>query len=157
MKKANSQIIISVLGVLLISIIGVFLYFNQTGSTPETTPETSKNTEIADPKVMTSDQYVNYTPEVLANSTGRRVLFFYANWCPTCQPIDKELKMTNKLPEDVTVFKVNYNDSDTDENEDALAKKHNITYQHTFVIIDENGEPLTTWNGDGLSRILEEI
>src|SRR5687768_3143081 len=61
-------------------------------------------------------QYVPHTKNALNNVNGRRVvLFFYANWCPTCKPVDEVLtKSLSKLPEDVVVIRVNYNDSETD-------------------------------------------
>ena len=85
------------------------------------------------------------------------VLYFYANWCPTCRPVDAELQSrSSEIPEDIVVVRVNYNDSDTDTDEEALAKEHNITYQHTFVIL-ENGEEVTRWNGGGLAELISRV
>ena len=54
-------------------------------------------------------------------------------------------------------FRVNYNDSDTDENERNLAREFGITYQHTKVII-VNGEQslksLENWDKD---KYIEEL
>ncbi len=54
------------------------------------------------------------------------------------------------------IVRVNYNDTETDANEEALADEHGITYQHTFVLI-ENGQQVKKWNGGGLAKLLSEI
>lgn len=106
-----------------------------------------------------SGTYTPFTPEVLASSTEtRRVLFFYANWCPTCKPADESFaQKTAQLPPDVTVIRVNYNDNQTDQAEKDLAKKYGVTYQHTFVQIDANGNEVTKWNGGHLEELLQNI
>ena len=92
------------------------------------------------------------------NKDSRRVLFFFANWCPTCKIADESLKENaDRIPKDVEIIKVNYNDSDTDNSEEELARKYGITYQHTFVQIDENGNEVTKWNGGGIDELLSNI
>lgn len=110
-------------------------------------------------KNESSPRYIEYSKSALdSNSSRRRVLFFYANWCPTCRPTDENLKDNlNKIPEDVTVIRVNYNDTDTDQEEKDLAKKYAVTYQHTFVQIDENGREVTKWNGGKIDELLKNI
>lgn len=104
-------------------------------------------------------RYIPYSASVLERSAGdRRVLFFYASWCPTCRPADADFtKNETKIPEDVTLIRVNYKDPETDQEEKALAQKYGITYQHTFVQIDETGKEITTWNGGQLKELLEHI
>lgn len=104
-------------------------------------------------------RYVEYSKEVLSAAAGtRRVIFFYANWCPTCRPTDVNFKENlAKIPEDVTVVRVNYNDTDTDQEEKDLATKYGVTYQHTFVQIDRNGEVVTRWNGGQIDELLSKI
>lgn len=103
--------------------------------------------------------YVEHSPGVVESASNtRRVLFFYANWCPTCQPSDADFRNNEAdIPSDVTVIRVNYNDDDTDDAEEALANKYNVSYQHTFVQIDSNGNEVTTWNGGDLSDLLSRI
>ncbi len=103
--------------------------------------------------------YSQFSPELLANSVStRRVLFFFANWCPTCQPADKSFSENNaKIPADVTVIRVNYNDTETDQAEKDLAKKYGITYQHTFVQIDASGEEIAKWNGGQIDELLSNL
>lgn len=108
---------------------------------------------------ISSSGYLPYTPDVLTNSsTSRRVLFFYASWCPTCIPANADFeKNASMLPSDVTVIRVNYNDPDTDSDEKALAAKYGITYQHTYVQIDNNGGVITKWNGGATKELLANI
>lgn len=88
----------------------------------------------------------------------RRVLFFFANWCPTCKAADKSLKSNEaRIPKDVEIVKVNYNDSETDADEEALANRYGITYQHTFVQIDKDGNEVTKWNGGGFDELINNI
>lgn len=103
-----------------------------------------------------SGAYLPYTDSVLAETQGtNRVLYFYASWCPTCRPVDKEISdQAANLPSGLTIIRVNYNDPDTDDSERALAARYNITYQHTFVHIDGSGDEISQWNGGGLSTIL---
>ena len=104
-------------------------------------------------------RYVEYSKAALDQAAGnRRVLFFYANWCPTCRPTDVDLSANkSKIPEDVTVIRVNYNDPETDQEEKDLARKYDITYQHTFVQIDSQGKEVTKWNGGKTDELLAKI
>lgn len=106
-----------------------------------------------------SSRYIEYSKEILDQSLdNRRVLFFYANWCPTCRPADASFKENeNKIPEDVTLIRVNYNDTDTDQNEKDLAEQFGITYQHTFVQIDSEGNEVTKWNGGQIDELLANL
>lgn len=103
-----------------------------------------------------SGQYVAYSPEIFAQTkAGRRVLFFYANWCSTCRPADADfVSNANQLPAGVAVIRVNYNDNETDANEKELANRYGITYQHTFVQIDSDGQEVIKWKG-GQSEALQ--
>lgn len=106
--------------------------------------------------MMKKGAYIPFRETVLADTKDtKRVLFFYANWCPTCRPVNIELEENEaKIPEGVSVIRVNYNDTDTDQVEKDLAKQYGVTYQHTFVLIDENDHELKQWNGGGLDEIV---
>lgn len=106
-----------------------------------------------------SAKYLEFSRQnMVQNASVRKVLFFYANWCPTCKPADQDLRENiQKLPSDVVVIRVNYNDDQTDESEKELAKKYKVTYQHTFVQIDQNGEVVTKWNGEGAEKLLSNL
>ncbi len=103
--------------------------------------------------------YVPYSNDSFTQSAStRRILFFYASWCPTCVPADSDFtKNVAMLPTDVTLIRVNYNDSDTNADEKALAIKYGITYQHTYVQIDAQGNEVAKWNGGATKELLDKI
>ncbi len=88
------------------------------------------------------------------------VLYFYANWCPTCKeevanalyPAFNDMNAKN-----VVAFRVNYNDNETDDSEKELAREFGVAYQHTKVFV-KNGERVLkspeSWNKD---RYFSEI
>lgn len=113
----------------------------------------------ADDTMLADSRYVEYSTGALEKAaTNRRVIFFYASWCPTCAPADASFTQNvRKIPEDLVVVRVNYNDPDTDQEEKDLAKKYGITYQHTFVQIDSTGKEVTKWNGGQIDELLSNI
>lgn len=72
------------------------------------------------------------------------VLFFYAAWCPFCRAADADFKANaSRIPAGVTVLKVDY------DNSTELKTKYGVTYQHTFVQIDNDENQVTKWlSGD---------
>lgn len=112
-----------------------------------------------DASMDTEGRYVFHTDGILDQFVSpKKVLFFYASWCPTCRPVDADLRsQQEKLPKDVMVIRVNYNDPDTNDEEKQLARKYGITYQHTFVYIDAQGKEVKKWNGGGIDEILENV
>lgn len=93
-------------------------------------------------------------------SEGKTILlYFYANWCPLCKEEQVEtISAFNELSfPNFIGFRVNYKDSDTDKNEEELAKEFGISYQHTKVII-KNGERILkapdSWDKE---RYIQEI
>jgi thiol:disulfide interchange protein len=57
------------------------------------------------------------------------VLFFHANWCPTCKAFEKTV-LTEVIPENIVIMKVDF------DTEAELRKKYNILSQTSFVIVD---------------------
>lgn len=165
--------LIVVLGVIGVGAAGWFIQSQVTGSgtqdmMPAPTPDSMMQPTsdaatmpktVQEAMMPTTNRYVVFTPQALPDaSTTRRVLFFYANWCPTCQPADADItKNTVQIPPDVTIIRVNYNDTETDQAEKDLAKKYGVTYQHTFVQIDAAGNEIAKWNGGGLNEILQKV
>ncbi len=156
----------SILVTLIVISVGIGAYYYANNSPTETkivTEEVLPNTKTAKTDVATMAgqpaRYLEYSQQVLSdNSASRRILFFYATWCPSCKIANADFEQNaNKIPQDTVVIRVNYNDQDVDQYEKELAKKHGITYQHTFVQIDENGESITKWNGGGMQELLDNI
>ena len=76
------------------------------------------------------------------------VLFFHAPWCPFCKAANTEfLARASEIPSGVTLLKTDY-DSNTE-----LKQKYGVTYQHTFVQIDNDGNSVSKWNGGDIDNL----
>lgn len=86
--------------------------------------------------------YTDYDESLLANAdNGDVVLFFKANWCPTCRALDEAiLDDEDQIPSDLTILILDY------DNSTELKQKYGVTYQHTLVQVDSNGEELKQWS-----------
>jgi len=82
---------------------------------------------------------------------GPVVLFFHATWCPTCKEAMMDLVTRKSDLGDVTVVIVDYDKYKSEK------RKYGITYQHTFVQIDEKGKVLAQWSGGGVDEILSHV
>jgi len=125
----------------------------------DTLVEIERDEKVADLGNQTEDdRYIEYRDQDISSIDGKRVLYFYANWCPTCRLADPDLKKRQfEFPDGVVVIRVNYNDSDTSATEKALAKAYGITYQHIFVQIDASGNEIAKWNGGDTDELLIKI
>jgi thioredoxin 1 len=104
------------------------------------------NTALAE-----TGSYVDYSESAYQEALGtRRVLFFHAAWCPTCKTANAEFAQ-GSIPEGVTLLKTDY------DIYDELKKKYGITYQHTFVEVDEDGNEIQKWSGGGIEELRERI
>jgi len=106
---------------------------NDTGS-----PASSNETTTAQ-----SGTYTAYTETALAMSdTEHTVVFFHADWCPTCRATDAALQAElDAIPSNLTILKADY-DTETD-----LRAEYGVTLQHSFALINSDGELVRTWNG----------
>lgn len=89
-------------------------------------------------------QYVDYEAGAVsaAATKGDAVLFFHAPWCPTCKTLNDDLEASrDDIPEGLSIFKTDY-DTSTE-----LKKKYGVTYQHTLVQVDSEGNMITKWSG----------
>ncbi len=106
--------------------------------------KTKLNQEIAiveeKEMIKKSGMFIEYSAEKVAATSGNKVLFFHANWCPSCITAAKNLS-ADSIPEGLNVFKVDY-DSSAD-----LKVKYGVVSQHTFVQIDDNGTMVKRWFG----------
>lgn len=136
--------------VVLITVVVIGLVFLLTKTN---TPIPNNPGPAASLEQTSNDQYVPYSAEAVAAATDKRkLLYFHANWCPTCRVTNQDiLKNSQKLPKDFVIFKTDY------DTETTLKQKYNITYQHTFVLIDNQGNELKQWNGGGVDEINQQI
>ena len=173
----NPKIIIASFLVLIVFVFGAYIVLqnniaskNMVKSDEMSTDKDLMNKDKKDETMMKDDsekmdskmqksRYIEYDQTALVNNVDkRRVLFFYANWCPTCRPADVSFKTNaNKIPEDAILIRVNYKDDNTDQQEKDLADLYGITYQHTFVQIDEKGKEIAKWNGGQIDEFLANI
>lgn len=88
------------------------------------------------------------------------VLYFYANWCPICkeETANALFPAFNGLTTDKVIgFRVNFKDSDTDKDEENLAREYGIPYQHTKVFVKNGKQILKAPDGWDKARYTTEI
>ncbi len=105
--------------------------------------------------MMKVGSYESYSPEKVARASVNNnvVLFFRASWCPTCRAVDADIRNNlSKIPENLTILDVNY------DNSTVLKQKYGVTYQHTFVQVDKDGNLIKKWSGSPtLSLLVSEV
>lgn len=106
------------------------------------------------PAMMSSGGKVMFTSleeaQTLA-AAGPTVLFFNADWCPLCRTDMRQIDERLTELGNITVVVVDY-----DRNA-KLRKKYGVTYQHTYVQINDDGQKLALWNGGGVDGILSNV
>jgi thiol-disulfide isomerase/thioredoxin len=90
------------------------------------------------------------TAEALA-AKGPVVLFFAADWCPSCQADLRDLNANGARLGKTMVVVVDYDHSA------ELKAKYGITAQDSFVRMDAMGAKLAIWNGGGVDGILRHV
>ena len=105
--------------------------------------------------MMKAGSYEAYSGDkvMMASATHDVVLFFRASWCPTCIAVDKDIKANlGKIPSSLTILDVDY------DNSKDLKQKYGVTYQHTFVQVDKDGNMIKKWSGSPtLSALVSEV
>jgi len=89
----------------------------------------------------------------MASATHDIVLFFKASWCPSCRAVDADIKANSKnIPSNLTILEVDYDKSA------FLKQKYGVTYQHTFVKVDAQGNLIKKWSGSPtLSALVSQV
>jgi thiol-disulfide isomerase/thioredoxin len=124
-----------------------------TESAPESEPEATEaaTPDEAEEAVATEGSWIDRNSYEADPATyhdaGDVVLFFSASWCPPCRATVENLD-ADGTPAGLTVVRVDY------DNSSELKKKYGVTYQHTFVQVDDSGAQLTKFTG---SRSGDEI
>lgn len=100
--------------------------------------ETEANSEAA---------YLAYSEGVIGNGEPS-LLFFHAAWCPNCRVADRDLaSIYTSGNAKINTYKVDY-DTATE-----LKERYGVTYQHTFVLIDGQGQPIRTVQGANATQL----
>lgn len=123
--------------------------------TPPAIPEPPKDITPSDtPKAIAEGGvYLPYTSTAVAQAKGQVVLFFHANWCPTCIAVHKDIEANIKtIPTDLTILKTSYDD------EKELKELYGVTAQHTFVQVDNTGKLIKKWRGGStLTEVVSQV
>lgn len=79
---------------------------------------------------------------------GKTVVFFYAGWCPNCRATVTELnaRWTEVNPE-LTLVIADY------DKEKVLKTRYGVTYQDTFVLLDDKAKGVKSWNSGGVDGL----
>lgn len=104
--------------------------------------------------IQTEDlwQYLEYSDSRLKSAKEEfKVLFFHANWCPTCTAFEAKV-LSEEIPENIKILKVDF---DTNS---ELRKKYNILTQTSFVLVDNDGTLLKRWVwGQNIDDVVEQL
>ncbi|HAK46214.1 MAG TPA: hypothetical protein DCO79_09905 [Spirochaeta sp.] len=115
------------------------------GGQPEPAPMMSAEADT--PMV----EFINSGHAMMLAESKPTVLFFNASWCPSCKSAVRDFEKNMDDLAGINLVLVDY------DNSDDLQKKYGVTYQHTFVQIDSEGESLVKWNGGDIKELLEKI
>lgn len=126
--------------------------------------ETTKKIEGYQGNVLAGNRayYIEYNRADYerAISDGKIIfLDFYANWCPLCRTQEPEIyEVFDNLDNDKVIgFRVNYNDSDTDQDEKEFARGLAVTYQDTKIILKDGQEAFRASEFITREQLLTEI
>lgn len=169
MTKRNIIIIISL--VTILSIAGFLILKKspnqntpQVPNTPISTTENNQLTSKYKGKILAGNNspYLEFNLEDYQNAQREGkiiILNFYANWCPICRAEAPEWQNAfNELnDENIVGFRINFNDSDTDDSEKNVAKQFGVTYQHTKVILQSDKKLLQETVQWDKEKIVEEL
>lgn len=113
----------------------------------------SEEPSVAATEIQDSGSYAPYTAASFEEAKGQmRVYFFHAGWCPTCRAADSAFRARrSEIPPNVALFKIDY-DYAVD-----LRKQYGVTYQHTFVLVDDQGELVKRWAGGDVSALIQNV
>lgn len=174
----NSKLILTLGLVLVILVLGLSYFFFAKNSKEEVMTKTniteSKETVIDKDKTMTKTgflgnviagtktPYVSFTQKDYEKAImDGKIIFldFYANWCPICRAEAPEIEagfdsLDNK---NIVGFRVNFKDSETDEDENRLAKEFEIPYQHTKVILQNKKVLLKDGDSWDRNKLIDEL
>jgi thiol-disulfide isomerase/thioredoxin len=105
----------------------------------------------ANPAPSTAGTFEAYSPEKLALANGGTVvLFFHANWCPSCRGLENDLNAKlSQIPSNTHILKLDY------DTETELKKQYGVIRQHTLVVVDADGTELKKLTG--LTNTLDQV
>lgn len=142
----NKKVLFLIIGIILLVGLTLTYVFVTTKKGPVASNAVISSNKNVDTKsnsasVANNSQpgiYKDYSEEAVASTSGAKLLFFHAPWCPQCRAVDASIK-SDGVPSGVTIFKVDY---DTNQ---SLRQKYGVTIQTTFVKIDNRGNKISSY------------
>ena len=106
---------------------------NETGNSNETQPD-----PVDDSSEAEAGLYLDYSSADFNEYANKeRWLFFHANWCPLCVNLEEDiLAHLSDIPDDVVIFKVDF------DNSDDLRNRYGVSIQTTIVSVDGDGDKI---------------
>ena len=108
-----------------------------------------------------STSYLEDEPEYVEFSQARHeelkgnkpfVVFFHADWCPTCIALEKNVKPAlSTFPKGTKILEANF------DKEVALKQEYGVNVQSTLVVVDANGKAVQTLAAPGNSELITAI
>lgn len=102
---------------------------------------------------VVAGRYVDYSGSVIADTTGQKILFFHAPWCPQCRQLEQSIT-SGVIPENVTIIKVDY------DSMQSLRQQYGVTLQTTVVLVDDAGQlvkKFVAYDEPSLGRVVQEL
>lgn len=158
----NKRLILIVAIALLITSGVAFLVTSSGGADTSRQSATLQQGETADQESTISEQpspnsatgsYINYDQSSFANTSGTRLLFFHASWCPQCRDLDTDINQSS-IPSGTTIFKVDF---DTSQD---LRQQYGVTLQTTVVKVDASGNAIAkfvAYDDPTLEAVLQNL
>ena len=107
------------------------------------------------PAGVTAGTFSDYSPDKLALAqNGTVVLFFHANWCPSCRGLENDINANlSQIPAGTHILKLDY------DTETELKKKYGVVRQHTLVVVNADGSEVKKITGltNTLSQVVSQL
>lgn len=103
-------------------------------STEAQQAEDDSTTEVTEQEQPAYSAAVYTDNQAVLTESGPKVIYFHADWCPTCRALEERVNKTlSEFPDGTKIVKVNY------DTEKELKKQYGIKVQTSLVILDESG------------------
>lgn len=147
-----------IIGLVIAGSVGYVLLYPPKSKTSSTAAPPSQPAQTETPAAKTPNKtpgmYVDYSEAAFKQAASqRRVLFFYAPWCPQCRALDKSIR-EGQVPSGMTILKVDYDSAA------SLRQQYGVTLQTTLVEVDSSGKlkhAFVAYNEPSLDAIRREL
>ena len=111
----------------------------------------SLETTSDEPVTRETGTFEEFSPEKLSLAeTGDVILFFHADWCPSCRALEDDINANvSQIPDGVHILKLDF------DTETELKQRYGIVRQHTLVQVDANGGEIQKLTG--LTNTLDQV